>query len=187
MAASFPSLIPRRLPVRWFGPGAIAVLVALAASACSDPPLDCDAPIVPGSRYRVTLGPATPTSDNCRIVNADLMPMFEVVATAHPADAGRRACKTTPAAAAPPQRSIVLDTCRGASSEQLGTYCTMRYPSMCDGTIWFYFDTPAGAPPIDWRAPVIDAVFKVRDEATDCFSTPSNCTDEYLARLERLQ
>jgi hypothetical protein len=138
--------------------------------------------------YRVTLGPETVRSHKCHVVRPDSMPpQFTVVAAQPDPERGQQACYTTPASEAPPQQSIQLLTCDGAVSEQLGTYCQMRYESTCEGMIWFYFDTPAGAPQVNWEAPVIDAVFKIKDATVGCLPNIANCIDEYAARLERLQ
>lgn len=171
---------------RWATRLGFGLLAGLAASACSDPAEPCDPPIPTGAKYRVTVGAATPDSDGCGVVKVD-PPVFEITAGSHDATLGRQACFTTPAATAPPQRSLALDLCRAAQTEQLGAFCDMHYPASCPGQVWFYFDDPAGAP-VDWSAPVINAVYKIRDQAVGCIpgGIQSNCVDEYFATLERL-
>ena len=119
----------------------------------------------------------------------DIIKTFEVTAGKQPAELGRQACFTTPALDAPPQQSIVLDSCKGAQTEQLGAFCEMRYPASCEGLIWFYFDSPDPAVPVNWSAPIIDVIYKIRDQTTGCIpgNQLADCTDEYFARLERVQ
>lgn len=152
------------------------------AGGCSSAPFECNPPIPPGARYKVTVLQETPESDGCHIVN--LQSTFEISAAQDTST--ESSCMMTPANWAPDQRGIQVIRCEPSSSEMLGTECEMKYPSLCQGQINFYFYAPVGIP-VNWGAPRIEgARFRIADYASECLPDQANCLDEYAVLLERI-
>lgn len=154
------------------------------ASACSAP-IECTPPIPEGAIYQVTLTSETPASDACHIVKAMMMSPFMLTVGKAEATNVDPSCKYSPAAGAPTQTDVLIQSCLPSEHDMLGVYCQIQYRSSCDGAISFYFQNPPDKT-VDWSANVIDgAIFRVQDYATRCLPDLANCTDEYVARLER--
>jgi hypothetical protein len=175
------SSVPRRL----LGSVLALALGSSLASACSAP-IECNPPIPAGAVYKVTLTSETPNSDGCHIVKAMLISPFMLTVGKAEATNVDPSCKNSPAAGAPTQTDVLIQSCLPSESDMLGVYCQIQYRSSCEGAMSFYFQNPPGAS-VDWTSNVIDgAIFRVQDFAARCLPDLANCTDEYTARLERM-
>ena len=145
---------------------------------------ECAPPIAEGTAFRVTVLQETSTSDKCHVINAARLSPFTI--TAGKTDASQ--CSTTPAVGPPEQNDVTIVSCVPPPEDaMLGTYCQIVYKAGCDGHMLFSFRAPSGVT-VDFGAPVVEgAQFRIQDFSPNCFSDQSNCLDEYVVRLERLQ
>jgi hypothetical protein len=169
---------------------AATVLVALGAGVaggCSDS-LECKPALPEGAVYRVTLLGETPKSEKCYVIQAMRMSPFQVTVGKTLPTTSQSDCSVTPANSAPQTMGVArIQSWTPSTSEMLGINCQISYESGCTGQMALYFEPVPGAT-INWTAPVIDGlVFRIEDASYSCLSSPSNCVDEYTARLERVQ
>lgn len=152
-----------------------------AAGAGGHP--ECKPPIPEGAIFKVTVVAETSISSRCHIVDAAHISPFMVTAGAPLGDE----CSVVPAIAPPQQTDVTVLACVATDAGMLGVYCQIVYKAGCDGHMLFSFATSPGVQP-DWSATVVDNVlFRIEDFSPNCFADRSNCLDEYVARLERLQ
>lgn len=164
----------------------LLLLGSAAAGACSAP-IECTPPVPPGTVYRVTLQAETPASDKCHVVDALMISPFTLTVGKPQATDNNPSCTSSPASSAPLQHDVKIVHCVPKESDMLGVYCTIQYPSTCDGHISFYF-TAAPGTSVNWSDNLItNALFRVEDRATSCLPDVANCLDEYTAKLERVQ
>lgn len=170
---------------RWTARGLLGgAVLLLGSAACSSGLEDCDPPVPPGARYKVTVLGETEASAKCHI--ATLQPTFEITAATEHPGSGRSSCKLTPAEWAPQQQGLQVVSCTPDQAQMLGTNCEMKYPSTCPGLVNFYFYQPGGVT-VNWAAPRIENVlFRIQDTVTGCIPNIANCLDEYRVVLERL-
>lgn len=151
------------------------------SAACSSGVEECDPPIAPGTRYKVTILNETEGSDKCHV--ARLQDSFEMEAATR-----GTTCGLTPArwAPAPTPTGLQLVTCSESQLNMLGARCEIFYESNCKGWIDFSVYQPPGVQ-IDWSSPTINnLLFRVADDP-DCLELGrTKCLDEYNVVLQRL-
>jgi hypothetical protein len=164
----------------------LLLLGSATAGACSSP-IECTPPVPAGAVYQVTLKSETANSDKCHVVDGLMMSPFTLTVGKAQATDSNPSCTSSPAVSAPLQHDVKIVQCVPKESDMLGVYCTIQYPSTCDGHISFYFTAPPGGS-VNWNDSVItNALFRVEDRATSCLPDIANCLDEYTAELKRVQ